>query len=132
MSTEAKQQDATDAMWQIPWECGKCKGTFPLTQATRKCHKCGVPIDGRDAMERFWAVLHDEKAWKEWNAKNHKLYAADVVPPHVRAALDTKPDTIEDVAKGFTGQAAKDLLEDIGVQGIEADVFIEEHIEESD
>jgi hypothetical protein len=82
MSQDEKKKNPEDvndpsvaALWQIPYECDQCKGTVALTNQTTECHLCEAPVDGAEVMQRFWAVLHDEKAWKEWQANQHALYS---------------------------------------------------------
>lgn len=85
MSTESKD---VAAIWQIPFECDACKGTVALNCKTTECFICKTPIDGAAAMDSFWNVLRDEKAWREWNAKQHHLYGG-------KAKMDTQEEIEE-------------------------------------
>lgn len=106
LSTE---EDRVAAMWQIPYTCMLCKGTTPLTKQTTECTLCKKPLDGATAMRGFWAILHDEKAWREWHENN--------TAGSLLECEGTDADWVEDgdmlVA---TGAVAANLLKDLGVQ----------------
>lgn len=79
MSGDQKAQAIEEArhraMWQIPYACDSCGQTIAVTCETIECTLCHKPVDGERAMRAFWQVLHDEKAWKDWKAKQEELDA---------------------------------------------------------